>query len=321
MTRDFTNSNHFINAITETQWKDELEKTSFNYHMKVLWVATIFDPIFAITDFFNIPNDWKLLLMIRLTVSFITLVMFAVRNHYGFPSRVNIAITFMLISLQNAFIYRLIGNDDLLGQNLNYMALFIGGAMFILWEWTYSLIIVIVSAAVTALFMLTNPNLDAGQFFVKGGLLLLAIAVFMIVLIRTRYDLFIKEIKSRLALNASNEAIKMQAEEIRSINENLESLVRQRTHELEKKNQALEEYAFINAHKLRAPVASILGLIPIFKSLPLEKEGKEVLHHLQESTLKLDSIVHSITQAIERGDGNPPEDDAKTKAKKLNLHH
>jgi Bacteriophytochrome (light-regulated signal transduction histidine kinase) len=291
--------------------------------MKVLWVATIFNPIFAITDFYNIPKDWQTVLGIRLTVSVITLIMFAVRKKYGFPSRVNIAITFMMISLQNAFIFRLIGNDDLLGQNLNYMALFIGAAMFILWEWWYSVVIVIVSSFVTAFFVLNNPNLDASQFFVKGGLLLGAVAVFMIVLIRTRYDLFIKEIKSRLALNASNEEIKTQAEEIRSINENLEHLVRQRTQELEKKNLALEEYAFINAHKLRAPVASILGLIPIFNSYKLEPEVKEVLHHLKDSTLKLDSIVHSITQAIERGDSaeTSVQDHEKTTSKKLNLHH
>jgi len=297
--------NFFLDRVTESEWRGELEKTSFDYHMKVLWIATIFDPIFAITDYFNIPNDWKLLLGIRLAVSFITLTMFVVRKKYGLPSRVNIAITFMLISLQNAYIYRLIGNGDLLGQNLNYMALFIGAAMFILWEAVYSVVIVFVSALVTGVFVFSNPNLDKSQFFVKGGLLLFAVAIFMIVLIRVRYELFIKEIKSRLALNASNEAIKSQAEEIKNINENLESIVSQRTEELKKKNRLLEEYAFINAHKLRAPVASILGLIPMLKNLPLSGEGKEVLRHLQDSTDKLDDIVHSITRTLEQGNQEP----------------
>jgi len=293
---------YFLGRVTDKQWKTELERTSFDYHMKVLWVATIFDPIFAITDYFNIPDDWKLLLGIRLSVSLVTIIMFAVRKKYGFPSRINIAITFMLISLQNAFIYSLIGNNDMLGQNLNFMALFIGASMFILWEWEYSVIIVLASAVITSGFILNNPRLTPSDFFVKGGLLLMAVAVFMVVLIRTRYQLFVKEIKSRLALNASNEAIKVQAEEITSINENLEYLVKHRTHELEKKNKALEEYAFINAHKLRAPVASILGLVPIINEFPLGQEGKEVLYHLRESTTKLDEIVRSITKAIESGD-------------------
>jgi signal transduction histidine kinase len=301
-------SNSFLENVNESEWRAELERTSFDYHMKVLWIATIFDPIFAITDYFNIPDDWQVLLGIRLTVSLITLVMFTVREKYGFPSRVNIAITFMLISLQNAYIYKFIGNADLLGQNLNYMALFIGASMFILWEWLYSVVIVLVSAVITTLFIFTNANLDKSQFFVKGGLLLLAVSIFMIVLIRVRYELFIKEIKSRLALNASNQAIKIQAEEIKHINENLEHLVSRRTEELEKKNKTLEEYAFINAHKLRAPVASILGLIPILRALPLTGEGKEVIRHLKESTDKLDDIVHAITRTLEQGNQQVTDD-------------
>jgi ligand-binding sensor domain-containing protein len=104
-------------------------------------------------------------------------------------------------------------------------------------------------------------------------------------------------------IQAQNEEIMAQAEEIQGINENLEMLVKQRTAELEKKNKALEEYAFINAHKLRSPVASILGLVNLLaKAEHNEEEAKIVREHLQESADKLDEVVRSITKAIERAD-------------------
>jgi ligand-binding sensor domain-containing protein len=103
-------------------------------------------------------------------------------------------------------------------------------------------------------------------------------------------------------IQAQSEKIQSQSEQIQGINENLEKLVQQRTRELERKNIALEEYAFINAHNLRAPVASVLGLINLIKRLELDEEGKMIVQHLQESATKLDSVVSSITQAIERGD-------------------
>jgi len=65
---------------------------------------------------------------------------------------------------------------------------------------------------------------------------------------------------------ASNKEILAQDEQIKSINENLEMLVRDRTLDLERKNKALEETAFINGHSLRGPVASILGLISYLKN-------------------------------------------------------
>ena len=283
-------------------WKQELELTSSKYHVIGAWIAIFFDPLFAFTDYINMPGDWFQLLAIRLSVSAITLTLLLVRKRFAVSTYVIILVPFLLISLQNAYTYSLISNDIILGHSLNYMALLIGGAMFILWKWTYSVFVVLLSAIATAFFLSLNPRLDTELFFVRGGLLLIAVGAFMIILIKARYDLTVKEIKARLALKASNEAIQMQAEEIKAINENLEKLVRERTAELEKKNAALEEYAFINAHKLRAPVASILGLINLFRSASLDNEGKDVLGHLERSAFKLDEIVGSITVAIEKGD-------------------
>ena len=103
-------------------------------------------------------------------------------------------------------------------------------------------------------------------------------------------------------IQAQNEEIMAQAEEIKGINENLEMLVKERTSELERKNKALEEYAFINAHKLRSPVASILGLVNLISRTHLDGDGKEISKRLQQSADELDEIVRSITKAIEKGD-------------------
>ncbi|HYG04011.1 MAG TPA: two-component regulator propeller domain-containing protein [Chryseosolibacter sp.] len=103
-------------------------------------------------------------------------------------------------------------------------------------------------------------------------------------------------------IRAQNDIIVSQAEEIKGINENLEMLVHDRTAELERKNKALEEYAFINAHKLRSPVASILGLVHLIGKTSLDDEGKEISRRLSQSADELDDIVRSITKAIERGD-------------------
>ncbi|HEX8040461.1 MAG TPA: two-component regulator propeller domain-containing protein [Chryseosolibacter sp.] len=103
-------------------------------------------------------------------------------------------------------------------------------------------------------------------------------------------------------IQAQNEEIMAQAEEIQGMNENLEMLVKQRTAELENKNKALEEYAFINAHKLRSPVASILGLLNLLSKTDLKGDSRVIREHLQRSAEKLDAVVRSITEAIEKAD-------------------
>jgi signal transduction histidine kinase len=302
-------ANDLISQVTVESWKAELEKTSLTYHLIAAWVAIIFDPVFAFTDYLNIPDSWRQLLFIRVGISLIILSLVIARKKFHLPSHYIVAVTFLLISLQNAYTYSLIGNEDIIGHTLNYIALLIGASMFLLWELKYSITMILISILATAFFIGRNATLDLDQFLVHGGVLLLVVSIFMIVLIRTRYDLTVKEIKARLALQQSNEEIQTQneeiisqGEEIRVINENLEKIVSERTLELEKKNKALEEYAFINAHKLRSPVASILGLINLLKKTSLDKDAAGIMTHLQDSTDKLDEIVSSITKTIEKGE-------------------
>jgi ligand-binding sensor domain-containing protein len=103
-------------------------------------------------------------------------------------------------------------------------------------------------------------------------------------------------------IQAQNEEIQSQAEEIQGINDNLEELVKARTAELIKKNKAAEESAFIIAHELRAPVASVLGLINLITKCDLNDEAKTIVTHMEDSAEKLEVVVRNITKAIERGD-------------------
>jgi len=139
-------------------------------------------------------------------------------------------------------------------------------------------------------------------------ILAIAFAVYSIIRFRERKllqdnQLLEAKVEERTQeIQKKNEEILTQTEEIKSMNDNLEELVEERTSELERKNRALEEYAFITAHNLRAPVASILGLVNLACKLELEEEEKEIIKHLEDSAQRLDAIVQSITQAIEKGD-------------------
>jgi len=233
MNRSQSVTNDLIAQVATQSWKSELEKTSSKYHFIAAWAAIIFDPVFAFTDYINIPESWKQLFVIRLSISFIVLMMLVLRKKFKIPSYFIVAVTFLLISLQNAYTYSLIGNEDIIGHNLNYIALLIGASMFLLWELKYSLAMVLISIVATIFFLQLNSSLDIDQFLVQGGVLLAAVSFFMMVLIKTRYDLTVKEIKARLALQDSNEEIQaqneqimMQAEEIRSLTKTWKNLFR-----------------------------------------------------------------------------------------------
>jgi signal transduction histidine kinase len=293
-----------ISGVSTESWKSELESVSLRYVTIACWVGAIFDPIFAFTDYLNIPDHWFALFFVRLCVAAITLSVLFLRRRLKLTAAAVVFVPVFLISVQNAVVYRFIGPEHALGQNLNFMALMIGASLFVLWHWTYSVGMVVIAAVLTSIFVYLNPNLSIDTFFLQGGLLLAASGAFMVLLINARYRLTVREIKTRLALKDTVAVLESQAEEIRSINENLERLVSERTSELKNKNKAIEEYTFITAHKLRGPVASVLGLINIFRSIEFTKEAKEAVTHLDDAAHKLDNIVNSMIRAIEQDDTN-----------------
>ncbi len=86
---------------------------------------------------------------------------------------------------------------------------------------------------------------------------------------------------------------------LKQFNARLNKMVDERTYELSIKNQQLSEYAFINAHKLRAPVARILGLLHVYQMKNSDVSAETLMNLLANETQSLDAIIRSITEAIE----------------------
>ncbi len=86
-------------------------------------------------------------------------------------------------------------------------------------------------------------------------------------------------------------------EEINHLNKNLERLVELRTEKLNNVNKKLGEYSFMNSHKVRAPLARIMGLLNLIraeKAATNDPEIHQYLQLLQMSAEELDQIIKEM---------------------------
>lgn len=98
-------------------------------------------------------------------------------------------------------------------------------------------------------------------------------------------------------LTAQHEMLVHEQAEIESINSNLEQIIHERTRQIEDTNKALSEYAFINAHMLRAPLSRIIGLSDLMERDALNGSKKKILE-IKELAGSMDNVVRKITDAL-----------------------
>ena len=66
---------------------------------------------------------------------------------------------------------------------------------------------------------------------------------------------------------------------------------------IQEQNNKLTEIAWIQSHKVRGPVASILGLAELFNYNPNEYEyNYEIIDRIKQATNDLDTIIREIVK-------------------------
>lgn len=91
-------------------------------------------------------------------------------------------------------------------------------------------------------------------------------------------------------------------QEISYINQHLDELVQQRTAVIAQQKEQIEKFAHMNAHHIRAPVATILGLVNLIEQEDLLHKNREVEEHLKITAQKMDAIIRQVQEALDKED-------------------
>ncbi len=152
-----------------------------------------------------------------------------------------------------------------------------------------------------------KPN--ANDIIVAGvtySILYLVIA-YSSLLLKKRYDEAfiilasknIELIEKSNEIETQNEELVLSQENLYQLNAHLESLVEERTREVQKQNEQLIRYAYSNAHHVRGPVARVLGLIQLSK-METSLDYPFLFQKIEEQTKEIDEVVKGINKELEK---------------------
>lgn len=112
--------------------------------------------------------------------------------------------------------------------------------------------------------------------------------------------------QSKVLIEQADELIRVN-EEIQQMNESLEAKVRKRTKKIRAQNKKFKEYAFSNAHLVRAPLARILGLAEYFRGDDdniSDDKKKELSQNIHASAEELDQVIRQVSEILDNKEDN-----------------
>ena len=213
-------------TLSETEVKQEFYRTTEKAHIIACWVGIALNLVWFLSDIFVIPEYWLSFFIFRLSVSLVSLVLLLNRKRFNISIYTCVFVLAFGISIQNAYMWSVMDIEHLQQHTFAYIALFIGLGMLVLWEWKLSVIMAIATLTSNFIFFFWLSKLTMQEFLINGGLLTFTVAVFCMFLIRNRYVLTYKEIKSRLELEKSKNLIEIQKTEVEEKNSEIISSLR-----------------------------------------------------------------------------------------------
>lgn len=194
----------------QVPWKTELNKAADRFHEIGAWVAIVFNAVFSLNDYFVVPDEWLRFFIFRISVSLTTLVVLLLWKQFRFSSAYMIFVPYVLICIENAYMWSFMSVEDFRTHTLAYMAIYIGASMLIVWRYFWSILIVVVSVVANVVFLSANSSLSLDEILTNGGILVGSVSVFSVLLLLARYRLTKREIIARLKLAESNELLSEQ---------------------------------------------------------------------------------------------------------------
>ncbi len=123
-------------------------------------------------------------------------------------------------------------------------------------------------------------------------------------LIRLNQELHTREVELNEIneeLRVTNEELQTALEEIQAHNDNLDEQVKKRSMKIQEQFGLFHEYAHINSHEVRAPLARILGLVNLLEYDNDKSDTISLISKLQESAKELDNVVRGMNRLLEKG--------------------
>ena len=248
--------------------KEDLTVNENNVYrnFNLLLVIALLDLVVITFSLKGIQPDWPFKVCIAEFICYVVLMFFHVRGYLMF-SRYSTFLISLLVQVTAC-----VTHGKTAGFDYVFYAIGLLPMLFFQQRGYYTSLFVISIVTMLVLqyaYMFIEPIvLINGNFIFYWNIFFSGTVIFFVMYIfKTGYE------RNQKKLLDQHNMILQQKEEIEGINNNLEQIIVDSTEKIKEQESRITEFAFINAHKVRSPLARIMGILNL---IHLEKNKEEI---------------------------------------------
>lgn len=283
--------------INKDELLKEVTKKAWYQTNIVIWSIIFLFPLFSIIDFIYAPSLWLQFFIVRLIIVLVIYMLFNIYQNKGQKYRILLHVAFFLLSANSALMCTLVPAQYLNIYFLLYSVVILFFNLQVFWEPVNSFVQTLVAILLLALFFHLFADYSADIFINNGGQYFFIVAIISCLIPNSRYKIMLRDVRSSILIEKSNEQLKEQNRDISEKN----NIIDMQYEKLRKLDEQKNSFINIAGHDLK----NLIGSIIMSNNMVKEEEGrlsndqKEFVGYIGESAEKMQYMLNKLMDVRE----------------------
>jgi signal transduction histidine kinase len=286
----------FVQIAKEELIKETSKKAWFQTN-NIIWSIIFLYPLLFIVDLVYTEEIWLQFFIIRVITSVVIFGLHTLFVAKKYDYRILLHISFFLLSVTSAILCNIVNIQNLNIYYLVFATIVLFFNLQVFWEPFNSLIQVLIALLLLAIFFNLLNGYNLNMVISNGGQIFFIIAAVSCIIPGTRYKIMLRDVRSQLLIEKSNEQLKQQNRDINEKN----NLIDMQYDQLRKLDDHKNSFINIAGHDLKNLIGSIIMSNNMIKEedYRLSTDQKEFVGFIAESAEKMQYMLNKLMDVKE----------------------
>ncbi|HAL82663.1 MAG TPA: hypothetical protein DCO83_10845 [Mucilaginibacter sp.] len=283
--------------ISKEEFTREISKKAWYQTNNIIWTIIFVYPLFSVVDFIFANGIWLQVFIVRIITNLLILALYSFFQRKNYNYRILLHLPLLLLSITSALLCNIVDLQQLTIYYLLFSAIILFFNLQAFWEPVNSVIQVLLSILLLAVFFRLFSQYSLDLVITNGGQFFFIISLISCLVPGARYKIIERDVRSQILIGKSNEQLK---EQNRDINEK-NNIIDAQYEQLRKLDSQKNSFINIAGHDLKNLISSIIMSTNLLKEEDhrLSADQLEFIGYISESSEKIQYLLNKLMDVKE----------------------